>query len=132
MAITKHLLAGDPSYIVCLNSGCGAYFSIEDCGSDQKSEHAGKKSKDDSIKAACPNCEHALCLTCNRPWHLGTCNNAKQLEDEESEKTIRRMGAKACPKCGVNIEKRGGCDHMTCKKSPLTHPQSSPVQPCSH
>jgi hypothetical protein len=26
------------------------------------------------------------------------------------------MGAKPCPKCGVNIEKQGGCDHMTCRK----------------
>jgi len=26
------------------------------------------------------------------------------------------MGAKPCPACGVNIEKTGGCDHMTCHR----------------
>ncbi|OSS45230.1 hypothetical protein B5807_10214 [Epicoccum nigrum] len=122
-AVTKHLLATDPSYIACLNSECGVYFSAEGCGSKHEidignGEGKGKskaKNDDSAVKAVCPHCDHELCLSCKRPWHLGSCNSARKKEDEESEKAIKNMGAKQCPKCGVNIEKQGGCDHMTCK-----------------
>jgi hypothetical protein len=122
-AVTKHLLAADPSYVACLNSECGVYFSAEGCGSKHEidignGEGKGKskaKKDDSAVKAVCPHCDHELCLSCKRPWHLGSCNSARKKEDEESEKAIKNMGAKQCPKCGVNIEKQGGCDHMTCK-----------------
>ncbi|CAG8437664.1 10520_t:CDS:2 [Ambispora gerdemannii] len=37
----------------------------------------------------------------------------KKLE-EETKAFISSM-SKKCPKCNVNIEKNGGCDHMTCR-----------------
>jgi hypothetical protein len=121
-AVTKHLLAADASYVACLNPKCGIYFSAEDCGSKHKAPSSNSKSKskqkDTNIdKAACPHCEHELCLSCNRPWHSGSCDSVKKREDKQSEKAIKKLGAKPCPKCGVNIEKQGGCDHMNCKSS---------------
>lgn len=113
--VTKHLLAADPSYIACLNPQCGIYFSIEHCGSKHKSKSKSKQKKEDIDKAACPYCEHKLCLPCNRPWHSGSCNSAKRREDKQSEQAIKKLGAKQCPKCGINIEKQGGCDHMNCR-----------------
>lgn len=58
-----------------------------------------------------------MCLTCNRPLHRSkNCNKAKQeLEDKQSEATIKKLGAKPCPKCTAIIERNGGCPHMTCK-----------------
>ncbi|KAJ4358942.1 hypothetical protein N0V95_002648 [Ascochyta clinopodiicola] len=126
-AVTKHLLAADPSYITCLNPKCGIYFSIENCRSKQqipsakskpksKAKQNQKEKQEDPNKAACPHCDHATCLSCNRPWHSGSCNSAKKLEDKQSENAIKKLGAKSCPNCGVNIEKQGGCDHMNCQR----------------
>lgn len=36
-------------------------------------------------------------------------------EDEEARK-LKQMTTKPCPKCGVRIEKNGGCPHMTCRR----------------
>ncbi|KZM19425.1 uncharacterized protein EKO05_0003094 [Ascochyta rabiei] len=128
-AVTKHLLAADPSYIACLNPKCGVYFSIENCGSKRqisstkpkpksksKSNAKQKQKQEDTDKTACPHCDHAACLSCNRPWHSGSCDSAKKREDKQSENAIKKLGAKPCPKCGVNIEKQGGCDHMNCRR----------------
>ncbi|KDN48018.1 hypothetical protein RSAG8_03034, partial [Rhizoctonia solani AG-8 WAC10335] len=35
-------------------------------------------------------------------------------DNRESEKYIRKH-AKKCPSCGRQIQKNGGCDHMTCR-----------------
>jgi hypothetical protein len=108
-AVTKHVLSAGESYIACLSSKCGLYFSIEDC----KNNKRGKQ------LATCPYCEYEICLTCNRPWKShgsrGGCDKAKKAEDKESEATLKKMGAKPCPKCSMKIEKFGGCDHMKCK-----------------
>jgi len=110
-ALAKHHLASNPNYIACLSSECGQYFSIEDCAG-KKPRGKGKTTANKNI--ACPYCNFELCLTCNRPWHDGPCSAAKQAEDEKSVAEMRAMGAKPCPKCGINIDKDGGCDHMTC------------------
>jgi hypothetical protein len=109
-ALLKHHLSSSPNFIACLSSECGKYFSIEDC--QGKTRRATKSSA--GHKIACPYCDYALCLTCNRPWHTGGCDKAKKDEDAKSLAEIKKIGAKPCPKCGVNIDKDGGCDHMTC------------------
>ena len=89
-------------------------------GEEGKGKGKSKAEDESADKAVCPHCDHELCLSCNRPWHSGSCNSARKMEDEQSEKAIKDMGAKPCPKCGVNIEKRGGCDHMNCRLFPFT------------
>jgi hypothetical protein len=104
-ALTTHLLRSDDNFIICLDTKCGQYFSRESC-----------ISKRNKREVHCPYCDYAMCLTCIRPWHPdNSCNKEKDAENAKSEATIQKMGAKPCPKCGVNIEKNGGCDHMTCK-----------------
>ncbi|KAI4691291.1 uncharacterized protein J4E84_003582 [Alternaria hordeiaustralica] len=108
-AVTKHALSSGESYIPCLSAKCGRYFSIEDC----------KNTKSSKQRVACPYCEHEICLKCNRPWTShgkGGCDQAKKAEDDLSKRAVKTMGAKPCPKCGMNIQKHGGCDHMTCEQ----------------
>jgi hypothetical protein len=132
-ALAKHFLAANPDFIACLSSKCGKYFSIQDCSrkdNDGKTSTENSKAKIGSKSTgsgsnhstkpqqiACPYCDSTLCLTCNRPWHAGKlCSAAAALEDESSVARIKALGAKPCPKCGINIEKQGGCDHMTCHR----------------
>ena len=42
-------------------------------------------------------------------------NRSKPQAEDLSETWIKQR-SKKCPSCKVNIEKNGGCDHMTCKK----------------
>jgi len=35
-------------------------------------------------------------------------------EEEEEARKLKHLTTKPCPKCGVRIEKAGGCPHMTC------------------
>lgn len=91
--------------MACLNPKCGHHFSVE----DWKEECQRKK------KIFCPYCDFDLCIKCCRPWHTGKgCHSAKD-EETINEAAMRAMGAKPCPKCGVQIQKNNGCDHMTCK-----------------
>jgi hypothetical protein len=110
-ALATHLLRSDDNFIACLNVDCGRYFSKESCNP----RRPGHKKE-----IQCPYCEYAMCLTCSRPWHgNNSCNKEKAAENKKSEAAIVQMGAKPCPKCGANIEKNGGCDHMTCKSPQL-------------
>ncbi|KAF2642964.1 hypothetical protein P280DRAFT_394527 [Massarina eburnea CBS 473.64] len=106
-ALTSYILRTSETYIACLNPKCGEYFDIEEC--KPKARHQKKQAK-------CPNCEFAHCITCNRVWHPDmSCNANKGADEKKSEKVIKEI-SKPCPKCGVNIEKSTGCDHMTCKQ----------------
>ena len=108
-AILNHTLAVGESYIACLSTKCGKYFSTEDC----------KGNKRGPSKIACPYCDYKMCMECSRPWkshRSGDCSKAKEKDDEKSRDAIKKMGAKPCPKCGVIIQKSTGCDHMTCKR----------------
>ncbi|KAA8625723.1 IBR domain containing protein [Pyrenophora tritici-repentis] len=107
-AVMKYTLSTSDWYITCLSSKCGLPFSIEDC----------MKKKSTTKAITCPYCEYKSCLECYRPWdtHDGVnCDEAKKSEDAKSEATLKKMGAKPCPNCGINIQKDGGCDHIKCQ-----------------
>ncbi|RMZ73251.1 RING finger [Pyrenophora seminiperda CCB06] len=108
LAVTKYAISAGESYVACLSPTCGLHFSVEDCKEDQSSRET----------IACPYCEYETCFKCNRPWEShgeGGCDKAKKAEDAESEATIKKIGAKPCPHCGIKIEKNGGCDHVQCR-----------------
>ncbi|SCV02641.1 LAME_0H03664g1_1 [Lachancea meyersii CBS 8951] len=67
----------------------------------------------------CEN-QHRFCFKCGLESHSpGDCQVAEQwvklaqLESENLNWVLKNT--KECPKCGVNIEKNGGCNHMTCQ-----------------
>lgn len=51
--------------------------------------------------------DQVMCFICEHQWT----SNGSEPEDKMPDGVI-----KACPKCSVNIEKTGGCDHMTCSQ----------------
>ncbi|KAJ4310374.1 hypothetical protein N0V94_008488 [Neodidymelliopsis sp. IMI 364377] len=138
-SLMQHLLSSSPHYLACLNSTCGLYFSTENC--HLPPEKASKRTKP-RTQADCPHCDAAVCLLCTRTWHEGTnCNELRKQEEQATQETIEKMGAKGCPKCGVKIEKQGGCDHMACSRchqnfcweclAPLSH-RDVHAEGCSH
>lgn len=60
----------------------------------------------------CSGCGFVMCVKCEREIvDKHVCN----FEDVESVRLIK-CRSKSCPKCGVRVEKVGGCDKMLCVK----------------
>ncbi|KAG4078504.1 hypothetical protein HA402_009216 [Bradysia odoriphaga] len=89
------------------------YCRSEDC------EYAVKVKVLEPSQVIC-KCGYESCLKCGEMWHDSvTCDLLKkwieiQLEDVESAKWMKEH-AKRCPNCKINIEKNGGCNHMSCR-----------------
>lgn len=69
----------------------------------------------------CESCSHIWCKDCKHSYH-GDHEGKLCWELEEragaEEQANREMITRSCfncPECGVNIEKNGGCNHMTCQ-----------------
>lgn len=76
----------------------------------------------------CRKCDLSWCVSCSVPMHEGeTCTDYKDriengdarrsrqaLEDAATQEEVTRK-SKPCPGCGIRIQKKNGCDHMTCK-----------------
>ncbi|KAF2271075.1 hypothetical protein CC78DRAFT_528017 [Lojkania enalia] len=77
----------------------------------------------------CVECGFKVCIVHEDTWHEGeTCDEYdyrvsgrkekdQKAQEEASAKALKKF-TKKCPgkKCGWNIEKNDGCDHMTCSK----------------
>lgn len=80
----------------------------------------------EKLKIDCHLCNSQLCFNCSNYWHEPvTCEylakwKKKCVDDSETIKWIE-VNCKECPKCGVNIEKNQGCNHMICKKDSCNH-----------
>ncbi|OXA59206.1 E3 ubiquitin-protein ligase ariadne-1 [Folsomia candida] len=64
-------------------------------------------------------CGFSFCFCCGRSSHQPlTCVMIKKwiqkCEDDSETANWIEANTKDCPKCGVTIEKNGGCNHMTC------------------
>jgi len=70
----------------------------------------------------CPECGHQFCFQCNEIYEVKSkcCKKKKKKKATREEKTFKQYLkdqknlVKRCPKCGINIEKHGGCNHMIC------------------
>ncbi|KAI0766947.1 hypothetical protein BD413DRAFT_605706 [Trametes elegans] len=66
----------------------------------------------------CPACLARICASCHVEAHGGlSCAEYKDCASG-GEQSFQRWRAahdvKACPKCGTDVEKNGGCNHMRC------------------
>ncbi len=79
--------------------------------------------KDDDLKFDCPKCLKTYCLKCQCEFHNGIiCKDYKRKKakekDEDEENFLnhaRNFKLKQCPECKKWIEKKEGCNHITCK-----------------
>jgi hypothetical protein len=79
-----------------------------------------------SSEASCSLCACSFCATCDLPPHLpATCDLVAKWEEkggyletgkpaEVEARKLKHLTTRPCPRCGVRIEKNGGCPHMTC------------------
>ncbi|KAF2709796.1 hypothetical protein K504DRAFT_477016 [Pleomassaria siparia CBS 279.74] len=107
---TRAAMEAIPGFQWCIAKGCRS-------GQIHEGENLMPRFK-------CVECKASHCIPHQIKWHKGeTCaqydyrTNAdfKKAEDKASRKLIKET-AKKCPGCGWHIEKREGCDHMTCSK----------------
>eukprot|EP01027_Heterolobosea_sp_BB2_P008098 GEZU01012025.1.p1 GENE.GEZU01012025.1~~GEZU01012025.1.p1 ORF type:complete len:327 (-),score=36.46 GEZU01012025.1:17-916(-) len=66
--------------------------------------------------AECPKCGFSFCTRCKQAAHGSkSCRRASKAgpEENQSRKQIKKK-CRPCPVCHTNIEKNGGCRHMTC------------------
>jgi hypothetical protein len=98
-----------PNFAMCLGPGCDS-GQIHETGDAQPI-------------MTCTICHFKTCFTHKMPWHQGqTCAEydflrKERMEQEAASENLIAKTTKKCPnpKCGHGIEKKGGCDHMTCK-----------------
>ena len=77
-------------------------------------------------QASCSLCDCSFCALCDLPPHApASCELVARWEekggyletgrdsDVEARK-VKHLTTRPCPRCGVRIEKNGGCPHMTC------------------
>ncbi|KAL5013728.1 hypothetical protein ScPMuIL_007998 [Solemya velum] len=80
-----------------------------------------RKEKKKGIKVTCVECDLIWCFSCQAPWH----GNVSCKQFRKGDKMVKnwaheihygKCNAQKCPKCKVFIEKKAGCDHMTCNQ----------------
>ncbi len=101
-------LQQDPDVRWCPKNGCGM---------------AMIGSKDEHPRLECPKCKFKFCFNCGtEEWHVGaTCLEFQQWKKDNNAGATtfekwRKKNTKKCPKCHCDIQKNGGCDHMTCAR----------------
>jgi len=97
----------DPETRWCPNPiGCGNAFRRE----DPKSQ-----------RMVCDECNYEFCFDCSEEYHGSkSCDDFKRWKLISNRVDIRvylwqKLNTKPCPKCNAAIQKRGGCNHMTCQ-----------------
>ncbi|KAJ9151297.1 RBR-type E3 ubiquitin transferase [Pleurostoma richardsiae] len=134
------VLAALPNFRWCLREGCGSgqiYDGVPSAAPQPQpqpppfgllaAQLAGASGS--AGRVACDACGFEMCFAHQTPWHAGLSCAAydRQLrggrgpaEEQREEAATRAWIAahtKACPGpgCGVPVEKKGGCFHMTCR-----------------
>ncbi len=69
----------------------------------------------------CTFCCTKYCFMCMLPYHApNKCETIKKwlakCQDDSETRNYLLVHTQDCPKCGVCIEKNGGCSHMTCNR----------------
>jgi hypothetical protein len=98
-----------PNFTMCLGPNCGS-GQIHGGGNDQPI-------------MTCTTCHFKTCFAHKMPWHEGlTCmqydnRQVERLRQETASAELLGKTTKTCPnpRCGMNLDKYTGCDHVRCK-----------------
>ncbi|XP_048590279.1 E3 ubiquitin-protein ligase RNF217-like [Nematostella vectensis] len=80
-----------------------------------------KEKNNEDCKVVCRECKFVWCYDCQAPWHYGIsckefCQGDKSLKIWAKNRGAPTRNATRCPKCQVFIQKKAGCDHITCSR----------------
>ncbi|KAL5583383.1 hypothetical protein UlMin_015825 [Ulmus minor] len=67
------------------------------------------------ISLECPSCHRMFCARCSVPWHAGSKCLIETNDDRRLANLARKRSWKRCPNCRFYVEKRTGCDRITCR-----------------
>ena len=105
-ALTESYVADNPRVAYCPSvPPCGRVIKVE--------AHASPR-----VEVEC-ECENIFCFACKQPSHTpAPCDWAvkwkRKSRDESETATFLTAHCKPCPKCGRNIFKADGCNHVRC------------------
>ncbi|KAI0486635.1 hypothetical protein F4859DRAFT_308544 [Xylaria cf. heliscus] len=88
-----------PNPVYCSNRACGIFVP--------PAQYQGPDI------AACHACGFTTCRMCRNATHVGICPQDVGMQEVVS--FAARNGWKPCPNCNNMVERRSGCDHMTCR-----------------
>lgn len=89
--------------IYCPSRSCGAWIKPS-----SSTTVGGRK------RYKCTRCGTKVCGLCNGRWHI----KSECPKDEETQKFIevaREQGWQKCYNCRATVERKEGCNHMTCR-----------------
>lgn len=106
-----------PNAIICPFPNCESFALRQ----SNNSQNKGMNELDNIVievmneeVLTCIDNHHHFCSKCHQQPHIGENCNARL--DRNFEEWKKKKKTKKCPKCKTEIEKLGGCNHMTCTK----------------
>lgn len=104
------LLKFSKDVMYCPSAECGCVIKLDDIRGSGNTLGEGPH--------GCPKCQQALCFTCKSEWHAGlNCNQYQFFAGKHRDETLKlckNMGWMRCFECGHVVEKKDGCNHITC------------------
>ncbi|EHK51001.1 hypothetical protein TRIATDRAFT_186740, partial [Trichoderma atroviride IMI 206040] len=93
------------------------YCQTPDCNQVYRNSPPGPERPD---TFTCKQCLVSICTFCHTSHPGKPCDEAKRIAKRIgksilSDETKKALGIKSCPNCSMLMEKRDGCNHMTCK-----------------
>ncbi|KAI0108984.1 hypothetical protein GGR51DRAFT_513963 [Nemania sp. FL0031] len=88
-----------PNPVYCSNRACGRFVP--------PAQYEGPDI------AACQACRSRACRICRNASHAGIC--PQDVGMQQAVALATRNGWRSCPRCNNMVEKRSGCNHMTCR-----------------
>ncbi|TFK51776.1 hypothetical protein OE88DRAFT_1628695 [Heliocybe sulcata] len=101
-ALTSHINARTQEYRYCPTPDCPVIYRLAGEGTVLR----------------CPVCLNRICAACHVEFHEGLSCAEHRDNSSGGQDAFRKWreehDVRPCPKCGVHMEKNGGCNHMTC------------------
>ncbi|MED6124161.1 hypothetical protein PIB30_056527 [Stylosanthes scabra] len=99
--------------LYCPFNDCSALLLINTNDDDDHGKCGGM------VESDCPHCKRSICVKCKVPWHTElSCEKFQKLKNNSNDlmlDLVKRRKWKQCPNCKRYVEKKDGCDYITCR-----------------